>query len=98
MSDVVDLALVQANALHQIDLNLVSSGKAADQIGATEAAMLGNRQDRRNVVARMRIVGGEESIVIVQLAHGDTIGPCGPLRRNSPDCIASNPRMAAPAR
>ena len=41
--DVVDLVLVQADALHQVDLNLVGGGQPADQVGAAHAELLGHR-------------------------------------------------------
>ena len=53
MGDVIEFVLVQADALHEIDLNLVSGGKTTHEIGAGQAAMLCHCEDRRNVVAGM---------------------------------------------
>ena len=75
MGDVVDLVLVQADALHEIDLDLVSGGKAANQRPAIETAVLRDCQNWRNVVAGMRVVGGQERVVKIELAHGNAVGP-----------------------
>ncbi|MCP2280720.1 hypothetical protein APR09_006329 [Nocardia amikacinitolerans] len=51
MGDVVDLVLVQADSAHQVDLDLVAGGQAADQLGSGAAGVLGDGEDRRDVVA-----------------------------------------------
>ncbi len=79
MGDVIDLVLVQADALHQIDLDLVAGREAAHERRAVQAAMLRHGQHRRDVVAGMRVVGGEERVVKVELAHGDAVGPAPPI-------------------
>jgi len=83
MGDVVDLVLVQADALHEIDLDLVSGGKAANQRPAIETAVLRDCQNWRNVVAGMRVVGGQERVVKIELAHGNAVGPCRPFGRDT---------------
>jgi hypothetical protein len=83
MGDVVDLVLVQADAFHEIDLNLVAGGDASGECRARQAAMLRHGKDRRDVVARMRIVGGEEGVVEVEFAHRHAVGPCRPFRRDA---------------
>ena len=83
MGDVVDLVLVQADALHEIDLNLVSGSQTAHQRRAVKAALLRNREHGRDVVAGMRIVGGEERVVHVEFAHRDAVGPGRPFRRQA---------------
>ena len=80
MRDVVDLVLVQANALHEVDLDFVAGRKPAHERMAIEAAMLRHGQDRRDVVAGVRIIGGEERVVKVELAHGDAVRPRRPFR------------------
>jgi hypothetical protein len=81
MGDVVDLVLMQADALHEIDLDFIGRSQAAHEAGAGQPAMLRDGQHRRNVVAGMGIVCGQERVVEIQLADGDPIGPGGPLRR-----------------
>ena len=82
MSDVIDLVLVQADALHEIDLNFVGRRQSAHEVRACQPAVLGHSQHRRNVVAGMRIVRGEERVVEIEFADGHAVGPGGPFRRN----------------
>src|SRR5699024_705158 len=84
VGDVVDLVLVQADRAHQVHLQLVPGGDAADQIVAGAAGVLGDREDRGDVVPGMGVVGGEERVVVVQLAHGHAVGPCGPFGGRAP--------------
>jgi hypothetical protein len=51
VGDMVDLVLMQADRLHQIHLDLIAGGDAADQVRPIGAHVLGDSQDRRNVVA-----------------------------------------------
>src|SRR5690242_18924028 len=48
--DVIDLVLVQADAFHQIDLNLVRGYDPAKQILAVARALLRDREQRRDIV------------------------------------------------
>ena len=45
--------------------------------------MLGDRQDRRDVVAGMRVVGGQERVVEIEFAHRDAVRPGRPFRRDA---------------
>ena len=56
MGDVIDLVFVQADTPHKIHLNFIGGGQAAYEIGASAAAMLGDGEDRRNIVAGIRVV------------------------------------------
>jgi hypothetical protein len=76
----VDLVLVQADALHQIDLDLIGRRQPAQQFLTRRSAVLGNRQHRRDVVAGMGIVRGQIRIVEVEFADRDAIGPRRPFR------------------
>jgi hypothetical protein len=85
---VVDLVRVQADGLHQVDLDLVAGRDAADHVGARERAAVGaagrcgvlrGGEDRRDVVARVRVLGREEGVVVVELAHGHAVRPGRPL-------------------
>ena len=76
----VDFVPVQADRRHEVNLDLIAGRDAAHQIGAGTARMLGDREDRRDVVARVRILGREERVVIIELPNGDTVGPGRPLR------------------
>ena len=44
MRDVVDLVLVQADSLGQVDVDLVGGRQAPDQIGAADPHLLGDRR------------------------------------------------------
>ena len=79
----VDLVLVQADGAHEVDLDLVAGEDAAQERGAVRSRVLGDGEDRRDVVAGVRVVGGEEGVVVVELAHGHTVGPRGPVRADS---------------
>jgi len=77
---VVDLVLVQADGLDQVDLDLITGRDAADQVLAAGTDVLGDGEDRRDVVARVGVVRGEEGVVVVEFADGDAVGPGRPLR------------------
>nr|BFF20096.1 hypothetical protein GCM10025730_36170 [Promicromonospora thailandica] len=76
---VVDLVLVQADRADQVHLDLVAGHDAPDQLGAGAARVLRDGQDRRDVVARVGVLGGEEGVVEVELPDGDAVRPGGPL-------------------
>ena len=80
VGDVVYLVLVQADGAHEVYVNLVARGEAAQQLGARLARLLRHGQNRRDVVAGVAVVGGEEGVVHVQLAHRRAVGPGGPFR------------------
>lgn len=79
VGDVVDLVLVQADAFDQVDLHLVCGGDAADQVTAADVELLGHRDQGRDVVTRVRVLGGQEGVVEVEFAHGNPVGPGGPF-------------------
>jgi len=79
MRDMVDLVLVQADALHQVDLDFVAGGEPPNQRRAVLLHRLRDCQHRRDVVARVAVFGGEERIVEVELAHRDAVGPGCPF-------------------
>ena len=78
----VDLVAVQVDGGGQGDLDLVGGDDRPDQVGPGAAALLGDRQQRRDVVAGVGEVGGQEGVVEVELAHGGAVGPGGPLGRH----------------
>ena len=94
MSDMVDLVFVQADALHQIDLDLIGRRQPAQQILARRSAMLGHRQHRRDVVAGVGIVRGQKRIVEIEFADRDAIGPCRPFRLIT--LTLGSPKIVAP--
>ena len=79
MRDMVDLVGMKTDALYQVDLHLVGRRQSADQIGAGAVQLLGDRQERRDVVAGMGVVGGQESVVKIQFPDGGAVGPRGPF-------------------
>ena len=99
VGDVVDLVLVQAHALDQVDLDLVAGGHTVDEVLAADALVLGDREDRRDVVAGVGVFGGEEGVMEVEFADRDAIGPGGPFRgeafvqRQSEDCGTGGERV-----
>jgi hypothetical protein len=84
MGDVVDLVLVETNRADEVDLDLVPGGDPPDQITTGETSMLGDRQDRWNVVGGVGVVGGEKGVVEVELANRGPICPRRPLRGETP--------------
>ncbi len=79
MGDVVDLVLVQRDGADEIDVDFVASGDAADQVAAGLPHGLRHREDRRDVVAGMRIVLRQERVVHVEFAHRGAIRPGRPF-------------------
>ena len=79
VGDVVDLVLVQRDGADEVDLHLVRRREGADDRRAVAAGVLGDRHHGRDVVAGVRVVGGEEGVVVVELADRDAVGPRGPL-------------------
>ena len=79
VSDVIDLVRVQADGLHEVDLDLVAGGDAANEVGARAAHVLRHRNQRRDVVAGVRVFGGEEGVVVVELTNGHAVCPGRPL-------------------
>ena len=82
MGDMVHLMFMQANRAHQIHMEFVPCGQATDQIAPGFPHGLRHRKHWRDIVARVGVIGGEESVVHVQFAHGGAIGPGSPFRRN----------------
>ena len=96
MGDMVDLVGVETDALHEIDLDFVGGGDAAHQVFAISPRLLRHRENRRNVIARMGVVGGEECVVKVELAHRRPVRPGGPFGGEAAFALAI-PNTAAPA-
>src|ERR1700681_3262271 len=65
MSDVVNSMQVKANRFHQINLNLVTCGDTSDEIFPRSFHRLRYGQDGRNVIAWMRIIRSEKSVMHV---------------------------------
>ena len=77
--DVILFVGVQTNRAHQIHLNFVGHDEAMKQLRAGAAALLRHGEERRNVVAGVRIIRREKRIMHVEFAHGHAIGPRGPF-------------------
>src|SRR5699024_11295852 len=80
VGDVVDLVGVQADGVHQGDLHLVRGGDGADQLGAGGTGVLGDGEQRGDVVTGVGVVGGQVGVVEVQLADRHSVRPGGRLR------------------
>ena len=80
MGDVVDLMLVQANRFDEIDLNFIARRDPANKIGAVAPALLRDRENRRDIIARMRVISGQKRVVKIKLAHRGAVRPGGPFR------------------
>ena len=65
MGDVVYLMFMQADRAHQVDLDFITGGNAADQLGTRLVHGLRHGQDRRNVIAGVRVVGSQERVMHV---------------------------------
>ena len=100
MRDMVDLVFVEANSFHQVDLDFVPGRNSANEVAAADALLLRDGQRRRNIVAGMGVVGGEEGIVIIQFAHRGAVRPGRPfgaetlIRRHAEDRRAAVARVA----
>ena len=79
MGDVVNLVGVQADRLHEVDLDFIAGGQTTDQLRAGFAGLLGHRENRWNVVAGMAVFSGEEGVVIVKFTHRRAVRPSGPF-------------------
>src|SRR5690606_34079298 len=84
VGNVVDLVLVQADGAHEVHLDLVTGRDAAHESRTVGSRVLCDGEDRRDVVTRMRVLRGEEGVVVVELTHGDAVGPRGPLGLRDP--------------
>ena len=80
MSDVVDLVLVQADALDQVDLDFVSGSNTVDQVLTADSLVLCNSQNRWDVVTWVGVFLCQEGVVEVEFTNGDTVCPCRPFR------------------
>ena len=90
------ILLVQADRSDQVDLQLVTGGDAAYHRTSVGADVLGDREDRGDVVARVGVVRREERVVVVELAHGDAVRPCRPFRAGAAiECAAEHGRARA---
>ena len=70
----VNLVLVQANSLNEVDLDFIAGSDAADKITAAKALVLRGSKKRRNIVPWVRVFSGEEGVVIVQLTDRCAVG------------------------
>ncbi len=80
VGDVVDAVGVQADALHQGHVDLVPGDDPAEQVGAGASGVLGDREQRRDVVAWVGVVGSEVGVVEVEFTDGGAVRPRGPFR------------------
>ena len=79
MCYVIDLVLVEADRFDQINLDFVRGDDAAQKIRPAASTLLPDRDQWRDVVTRVRIIGSQKGIMHVQLANGSPIRPSGPF-------------------
>jgi hypothetical protein len=79
MRNMIFFEFVQTNRAHEIHLNFVGDGEAAQQLCTGATALLRHGEQRRDVIAGMRIIRREKRVVHVEFAHGDAVSPRGPL-------------------
>ena len=100
MRDVVDSMLVKADGFNEIDLYLIAGNNTTNQIPSTFIHGLRYRKDRRDVVAGMRIISRQKSVMQIQFADSCAVRPGGPLwtekmlRRNAKYSCAAYAWMA----
>ena len=82
VGDVVDLMGVQRDPPGQVDLDLVGGRDRPHQVVPVTAGVLGHGQQSRDVVARVGVLGGQERVVEIELAHGNAVGPRRPFGRH----------------
>ena len=82
--NVVDLEAAKRYAFREIDLDLVACDNAANKVPSRPAALLGDRENRRDVIAWMASIEVEEIIVVVQLSDSRAIGPRRPFAMDGP--------------
>ena len=82
MGDMVHLMFMQANRAHQINMQLITCGQATDQIAPGFPHGLRHRKHGRDIIAGVGVIGGEESVVHIQFAHGGAIRPGRPFGGN----------------
>ena len=58
MCHVVNLVLVQADSLNEVDLDFIAGSDAANKITATKAFMLGGSKQRWDIIPGVRVFGG----------------------------------------
>lgn len=79
MGDVIDAVGVERDGSSQVHLDLVGGGDGPHQVGAAPARVLRHGDECRDVVPGVGVLGGQEGVVVVEVAHGDAIGPRRPL-------------------
>ena len=86
---------VQGDPPREVDLDLVGGGDCPYEVVTAAAGVLGDGEQRRDVVAGVRVLGGQESVVEIELPHGDAVGPRRPFGCTSP---RRQPRRRSPGR
>ena len=77
--DVVNLVLVQADCLDQVDLDLITGGNTPDEIVTGLSGVFGGCQNCWDIVAGVGVVCCQEGVVVVEFTNGHTIGPGCPF-------------------
>ena len=94
VGDVVLLIGMQPDRLHQRDVDFISDRDRARERRTVAAGLLGHGDQRRDVIAGMRIVRREECVVKIKLAHRGGVGPGGPFRGDGQ--LGARPKRVAP--
>ena len=77
----VNLVLVQADSLNEVDLDFIAGSDAPDKVSAAQPLVLGGSKQRWDIIPGVRVFGGEEGIVIVQLTNRCAVGKRSPFGR-----------------
>jgi hypothetical protein len=99
MGDMVDLKSVERYAFGETYLDFVGRNDSTNEIAPGPATLLGDRQDRRNVIAWMAAVEIEKIVVIIEFSNRRAIGPRRPFameclaRRQADDGRPADPRV-----
>ena len=79
MGDMIDLVFVKADRADQVDMDLIGGENAGEKIAAAAPHLLSDRDQGRDVVAGMGVIGGEVGVVEIQFAHRGSVGPGRPF-------------------
>jgi hypothetical protein len=81
--DVIPAVATQARGIAQRHGNLVGEGDRRDEVPRGAVPGLGQGEQRRDDIARMKRLEREVRVVEIEVAHGDAVGEAGDLGTGS---------------